>query len=70
MHKTLLRGKPAPFVLELSIYYKEKASFIRQMLQHFIRKGQLQACILTPKCVAQCTDCDPVSTTVFGWCVN
>lgn len=65
--KTFLKEKQTVTMRELQLHYKEDPQLIYQMLKHFICRGQLTQCKVTPKCGSKCHQCNPIYTIKFNW---
>jgi hypothetical protein len=51
----------------LSRYFNCDAELLRQMLTHWIRKGQVRHCRKTPNCGVKCMQCNPLLTEIYEW---
>ncbi|MEM9244106.1 MAG: FeoC-like transcriptional regulator [Pseudomonadota bacterium] len=65
--KQWLKRKQQTTMQELRWRYDEEPSVIHAMLQHFIRRGQLEETTVTPKCGSKCQQCNPLEVLKFKW---
>jgi len=54
-------------LMELIAEYQEPAKNIQCMMSHFIKKGRVTECKLTPKCGTTCQQCKIPVTIVYKW---
>jgi hypothetical protein len=52
---------------ELSLHFQRDANVIRDMLEHWIRKGRLCKAPQSPGCGIKCVKCNPLMTEVYHW---
>jgi hypothetical protein len=51
----------------LCIYFNSEANVLRDMLAHWVRKGNLRQCMKTPKCGVKCGQCSVPQTEIYEW---
>lgn len=65
--KQWLKQQQKTTMRDLQLEYNEEPTFIYNMLQHFILRGQLKESKVTPKCGSKCQQCNPIYTLKFEW---
>ena len=65
--KQYIQSKPQVTLTELSSEFQEPAETIQCMLQHFIHKGYLKECRMTPKCGSVCQQCQFATMVIYRW---
>jgi putative ferrous iron transport protein C len=51
----------------LSLYFNAEPDVLRQMLNHWVRKGCVRQCLKTPACGVKCGKCSPATTEIYEW---
>jgi putative ferrous iron transport protein C len=62
----LMRVKIAS-LSSLSTYFNCDSELLRNMLNHWIRKGCVRRCQKTPACGSQCHQCPVQATELYEW---
>lgn len=65
--KDYLATKRTANLKELSLHFKKQPDTMRNMLQHWIRKGYLERIPAPTKCGTRCQICDPAIAEVYQW---
>ena len=65
--KHYLSVKKTAHLKELSLHFNQPPDVMRLMLQHWIRKGQIQAGPKPAGCGVQCHACKPEIAEVYEW---
>jgi putative ferrous iron transport protein C len=51
----------------IAAYFKCDADCLRQMLQHWVRKGCVRQCKKTSNCGVKCNQCKPYAIEIYEW---
>ena len=54
----------------LCAYFKAEPDNLRQLLNHWLRKGCVKQCMQTPACGTACGKCAPAKTEIYEWVGN
>lgn len=54
----------------LCILFNTEAETLRQMLNHWVRKGHMRQCTKKPACGSQCFKCPTAATEIYEWVYN
>lgn len=67
--KQYLQTKKASSLLELSLHFEVTAEFMRDMLQHWVRKGCIRCGSKTLRCGTSCQLCHHLQTEWYEWVI-
>lgn len=48
-------------------YFNADPDVLRQMLNHWVRKGCVRKCAKTAACGSSCAKCSPLITEIYEW---
>ncbi len=65
--KQFLVSHKSVSMLQLCQRFNSDAAVMRDMLQHFINKGNISCCKANNACGTQCVKCNPLLTEVYQW---
>lgn len=51
----------------ISVYFNVEPNLMRDMLNHWIRKGCVKQCLRTNSCGTKCVKCKPELTEIYEW---
>ncbi len=65
--KTILRAHRFMNLYELSQLLQAQPEVVREMLQHWIRKGCVRKCPTAESCGSKCVKCSPLMLECYEW---
>jgi hypothetical protein len=65
--RSLLQTKKAMNLWQLTKCLQVEPDVMRDMLQHWIRKGKVQKCPSMPGCGSKCVKCSPMLSEIYQW---
>lgn len=65
--RNLLQTQKAMNLWQLTKCLHVEPELMRDMLQHWIRKGKVLKCPLMPGCVSKCGKCNPMLSEIYQW---
>ena len=66
--KRFLRDKEQVNLQDIAFHLRQPPELVRDLLQHWVRKGKVQRCANPPNCGSKCQLCQPVVAEVYRWC--
>ena len=65
--KNYLKQQCTVDLLTLTQHFNVESDIMRDMLEHWIRKGKVRKTSKATKCCEQCYECDPLTLEIYEW---